>query len=47
VGKEANFRERALYAFSPTKGTELYQKRLKREAEAAGEKPEGRKSATI
>ncbi len=47
MGKEANFRERALYAFSPKKGNELYQKRMRKEAEAAGETPEGRKSAAI
>ena len=47
MGKEANFRERALYAFSPKKGNELYQKRMAREAERRGETPESRKNAGI
>ena len=33
MGKDANFRERALYAISPKRGNELYQKRMKREDE--------------
>ena len=45
MGKEANFRERALYAISPKKGNELYQRRMKREAEA--ETPEGRRDSAI
>jgi len=31
VGKEANFRERALYAISPKRGSKAYNERLKRE----------------
>ena len=33
MGKDANFRERALYAISPKRGNEMYQKRMKREDE--------------
>ena len=40
MGKEANFRERALYAISPKKGNELYQKRMKREEERDKKKAE-------
>lgn len=40
MGKEANFRERALFAISPKRGNEMYQKRMKREAEQEG--PESR-----
>lgn len=36
MGKEANFRERALYAFSPKRGNEMYQRRMKKEAEKTG-----------
>lgn len=36
MGKEANFRERALYAFSPKRGNEMYQRRMKKEAEQTG-----------
>ena len=36
MGKEANFRERALYAISPKRGNEMYQKRMRKEAEKAG-----------
>ena len=36
MGKEANFRERALYAFSPKRGNEIYQRRMKKEAEKQG-----------
>lgn len=36
MGKEANFRERALYAISPKRGNELYQRRMQREADKAG-----------
>ena len=43
MGKEANFRERALYAISPKRGNEMYQRRMKKEAgekqKEAGEKP--------
>ena len=46
MGKEANFRERALYAISPKKGNELYQRRMKREAEA-DEQADGSRSAAI
>lgn len=46
MGKEANFRERALYAISPKKGNELYQRRMKREAEA-NEQADGSRSAAI
>ena len=46
MGKEANFRERALYAISPKKGNELYQRRMKREAET-DEQADGSRSAAI
>lgn len=36
MGKEANFRERALYAISPKRGNEMYQRRMKKEAEKTG-----------
>ena len=36
MSKEANFRERALYAFSPKRGNEMYQRRMKKEAEKTG-----------
>jgi lambda family phage portal protein len=36
MGKEANFRERALYAISPKRGNEMYQRRMAKEAEKAG-----------
>lgn len=34
MGKDPNFRERALYAISPKRGDEAYKRRMRREAEA-------------
>ena len=47
MGKEANFRERALYAISPKKGNELYQRRIRRETEAEEQAADGSRSAAI
>ena len=47
MGKEANFRERALYAISPKKGNELYQRRIRRETKAEEQAADGSRSAAI